>query len=693
MFRRDGGVAVCWFIWWTPRQQLSLVCSAFMTSRRHHFSGYSSVLSRCSLGPRQQHPRPLQPATTIVFSSSGTNDHDEEQLHVVNGETFSSKASSIVYDFCQKVQDVVTSHPPELVSLVLQGSTRFKDVERQEKQRGSIRQVQGRLIRIPSSPKKKEEVMLQLTFKYHGATDICKNLPLTTVHPKQSQNQAIAQTLMTIFYPSHLSATQESQSTMALSTSSSTSSLLSLEEISSEWGLWSHDAASNSPFALQSAHLTLSNGTSWKLRLGSKAPPRLEKSNVAASKTTTTTNTKVPPLSDPKSPQGHDRVKSVLIASSASFLQALGVTNEQGQPKNGVMASKLRQCQKFVEIASRLITTALEQQQRTTPRTTLSSSSSSSSSSFSSTSPMIISTTDMGCGRGYLTFALHSYLMQQYGASHEEGDARLNDSNHHLPAFNICTKGIDVRPKLVQEISQIAQSLGPNFEGLTFETGSIDSNLGDEPITDGASSPMVSAHPESADHQPTTISRLEVLIALHACDTATDDALWWGISRQVNVIVVAPCCHKQVRPQLNQLVRQYQQQQQSASRTEPLLEILRHGIYRERMAETLTDSMRALLLEVANYQVQVFEFIGGEDTSKNIMITAVRRSQPRTDSEQQQLRRRLDTMAVTYGIRQQQLALKMGIELANEASFEQTAPNNGMMPRRRTQQQEEYPIP
>jgi hypothetical protein len=88
----------------------------------------------------------------------------------------------------------------------------------------------------------------------------------------------------------------------------------------------------------------------------------------------------------------------------------------------------------------------------------------------------------------------------------------------------------------------------------------------------------------------------------------------------------------------------------------PLDQVLRHNIYRERMAEMVTDSIRALLLEIANYQTQVFEFIGGEHTSKNVMITAVKRKKERSDKELEDLRRKLKELASLHGVGEQRLA-------------------------------------
>lgn len=224
---------------------------------------------------------------------------------------------------------------------------------------------------------------------------------------------------------------------------------------------------------------------------------------------------------------------------------------------------------------------------------------------------------DMGCGRGYLTFALHDYLVNQF------------------PGKNIHSKGIDVRPKLVNEINVIAQSLGTTFDGLRFDQGTIEDAL------------------RRRHEQTVAPSRLDVVIALHACDTATDDALYTAVSARADVIVVAPCCHKQVRPQLDSAVHDH-----------PLLDVLRHPIYRERLAETVTDSLRALLLEWAGYSVQVFEFVGGEHTQKNCMITAVRQGAI-DERRQDDLTARIQHLATLHGIRQQKLAEWMRVPLSN----------------------------
>ncbi len=167
---------------------------------------------------------------------------------------------------------------------------------------------------------------------------------------------------------------------------------------------------------------------------------------------------------------------------------------------------------------------------------------------------------DMGSGKGYLTFALYDHLV----------------NNRKLEAS---ITGIELRPKLVSFCNELAQEVG--FDRLKFLAMNIE------------------------EYQP---EKIDMLIALHACDIATDIAIAKGIKAQSSFIVVAPCCHKQIRKQM---------QCQTA-----LQSVLKHGIMEERQAELVTDGIRSLLLEANGYKTKVFEFISTEHTPKNVMITA-----------------------------------------------------------------------
>ncbi len=173
---------------------------------------------------------------------------------------------------------------------------------------------------------------------------------------------------------------------------------------------------------------------------------------------------------------------------------------------------------------------------------------------------------DMGSGKGYLTFAAWHALTRSLGR-------------------RAAVTGIEARPELVELCN--AAALAAGCEGLDFVSGRI-----------------VDAAVPTAD----------VLIALHACDTATDEALFRGIRAGAALIVAAPCCHKEIRPQLRPPAE--------------LAAVARHGIFAARLADMVTDSLRALLLEAHGYQVKVFEFIDATHTPKNTMLAAVRRARP-----------------------------------------------------------------
>ena len=172
--------------------------------------------------------------------------------------------------------------------------------------------------------------------------------------------------------------------------------------------------------------------------------------------------------------------------------------------------------------------------------------------------PPKIYVADMGSGKGYLTFAVYDYLINK-------------------TKYTPFVTGIEYRKELVDSCNVIAQKA--NFSNLTFKSGSIGT---------------------------TQTDNIDVLIALHACDTATDDAIFKGIIAKSGLIICAPCCHKQIRKQFNV--------------NNEFTSFLKHGILEERQAELITDAIRALLMEAHGYKTKVFEFISNEHTAKNIMI-------------------------------------------------------------------------
>ena len=172
---------------------------------------------------------------------------------------------------------------------------------------------------------------------------------------------------------------------------------------------------------------------------------------------------------------------------------------------------------------------------------------------------------DFGSGKGYLTFALHDHLRGTLERTAE-------------------VTGVELRTDLVELGNRAAARTGA--AGLRFLAGDVRS------------------------HEPGPI---DVMIALHACDTATDHALHLGLRAGAEIILCSPCCHKQLRPQMR-----------SPALLQPMLQ---HGIHLGQQAEMVTDSLRALLLEAEGYATQVFEFVALEHTSKNKMILAVKRPQ------------------------------------------------------------------
>lgn len=203
---------------------------------------------------------------------------------------------------------------------------------------------------------------------------------------------------------------------------------------------------------------------------------------------------------------------------------------------------------------------------------------------------------DVGCGSGALTFAAWEYLTRSgFGAA--------------------VVEGIELRPELAEKTEQLARSLG--CSGLSFRAGAA---------------------------AEVDLGEVDGVIALHACDTATDDALAAGVKASARWLLAAPCCHKELRPKL--------------SLPPDLAPVGIHGILQARTAEIATDALRAALLEAAGYEAKVFEFISTEHTDKNLMIAATRRESPLPGALQ-----RAQQLAQFYGVSSQRLAQQLGIDL------------------------------
>ena len=174
--------------------------------------------------------------------------------------------------------------------------------------------------------------------------------------------------------------------------------------------------------------------------------------------------------------------------------------------------------------------------------------------------PLVIA--DLGCGSAYLTFAVHQYL-------------RSID----MPVRVI---GIDIKPESLKRNNEIAKKLKIE-KTIEFKAEAIDQ---------------------------TSLTSCDIAIALHACDTATDDAIAWAVSSGAKLLLVAPCCQHDLQTQMSQV-------------PEPWNLLTKHGLMKERLGDLMTDALRAQILKLVGYRSEVIEFIGGEHTPRNIMIRAV----------------------------------------------------------------------
>lgn len=197
---------------------------------------------------------------------------------------------------------------------------------------------------------------------------------------------------------------------------------------------------------------------------------------------------------------------------------------------------------------------------------------------------------DMGAGKGYLTFALYEYLNTHYDKK-------------------IMMEGVEIRRDLVEKINDIIQRCQLN--NFKFIENSIE------------------------EYQP---SKLDVLIALHACDTATDDAILKGVRNNAKLIICAPCCHKQIRREM-----------EKSGKTNA---ITKYGIFLERQAVMITDTIRALVLEYCGYKTQVMEFIEIDNTPKNVLLVGRKTDKP---VDKEAITKQIKALMDQYGIEEHYL--------------------------------------
>ncbi len=258
----------------------------------------------------------------------------------------------------------------------------------------------------------------------------------------------------------------------------------------------------------------------------------------------------------------HDRPKKHILpeGEAVPFLVGLGVMSADGKVV-AAKRDKFRQINRFLEMVADVAEPLLERA-RLRPE-----------------QPLQI--VDFGCGKGYLTFALYHYL-------------------RNLRGLNISLLGVDLKQDVLEQLTTLAAEL--NYTSLSFIVSDIQKfNLeeGREEKTEALQSKIENRK-----------SKIDMVVALHACDTATDDALAKAVAWNAQVILAAPCCQHELFSKIH---------------NDALQPMLRHGIIRERLSSLITDTLRAELLAAQGYHVQMLEFVDAEHTPKNLLIRAVRR--------------------------------------------------------------------
>jgi SAM-dependent methyltransferase len=251
----------------------------------------------------------------------------------------------------------------------------------------------------------------------------------------------------------------------------------------------------------------------------------------------------------------HDRDKQRLLPEDDPVLVALGISDHQGRVKPSRQA-KYRQVEEFLRILDVAVRDAIDQGHLRRP-----------------TEDDPLRVVDLGCGNAYLTFAAHRFLRE----------------HRDLPVRFV---GVDVKEQSRTHNTEVAAGLGIEAD---FVVGTIADAVLDDVL----------------DEAP------EVVLALHACDTATDEALARAVAWQAPLVLAAPCCHHDIAAQLRR-----------NPTPAPYAALTRHGILRERFADTLTDALRGSLLRIQGYRVDVMQFVESQHTPRNTLLRATRTGAP-----------------------------------------------------------------
>ena len=165
----------------------------------------------------------------------------------------------------------------------------------------------------------------------------------------------------------------------------------------------------------------------------------------------------------------------------------------------------------------------------------------------------------------------------------------------------------------------IAKSLDSRFESLQFVDMHIEDFMKNSSQETKTETENVVHIVNDCDSFDENIKYLDVLVALHACDVATDDAIYYGIRNNADIILTSPCCHKQIRKQIDVFHAMSKNDKEKSENVDGTFSLLEYGIFRERQSEMITDQIRAILLSLAGYDTNISEFIASEHTAKNIM--------------------------------------------------------------------------
>ncbi len=277
----------------------------------------------------------------------------------------------------------------------------------------------------------------------------------------------------------------------------------------------------------------------------------------------------------------HDRVKPRLLSPSDPFLRAVGVSTADGKSIKASRRDKYKQVEEFVKLVKLAVEDAKTGGHLKTP-------------TLQSPARLV----DLGCGNAYLTFGAYAHLSSKSSSSKSSSQDDADSAPFHMEVV-----GVDIKKQSRETNTRVAAELGWDEQCVFVEGAIADADV---------SSSFFTKRGEREE-------AVDIVLALHACDTATDEAIARAVRWRAPLTLVAPCCHHDLQVRMKRAAKNT-----SAPPHKPLQ---RHGILRERLGDVLTDAFRAHVLRLLGHRVDVTEWIGGEHTPRNTMIKAVRTNQ------------------------------------------------------------------